>query len=835
MDAILQDIRFGLRTLLKTPGFTIAAVLSLALGIGANTAIFSIIDALMLKSIPVWEPNRLVALSSGRGAGIFGGVPEPTIELFSTPLWRDLRKGTTSFSDISGIFSLGLTLRPIMAGASLAEPLEARLVTGNFFNVLGLQPAAGRLFTDIVDQPAGAHPDVVISYAYWQRRFAGDPAVVGKTMRIADRLYTIIGVTPREFFGVSVGETQDAWFPLCMEKQLPPYFDFDQEKMAHSLYLMGRLKPGVTLREAAAEGQLQIRRILRNYLGSTINAADSERIDKLRVTFESGANGLSQLRRRFSAPLTVLMTLVGLVLLIACGNVANLLLARATQREKEFALRLAVGSGRTRLIRQLLTEGLLLSFSGGLLGVLVAWWGSYALVALVAGGRNGVALNVEPNISVLAFTVGLAIFTGLLFGLAPAFRGSRVDLGPALKEGRSNTGTRRRMFANNALVVGQVALSLLLLICAGLFVKSLKNLEQIDTGFDRHSVLDISPQADAAGYRENGRLVNLYRRIEERVSSIPGVVNASFAFFAFNQGMMDLDVAVEAQKVTPGHEPSIFVNIVGPSYFDVTRVPLYLGRRFTPQDTAASPKVAVLNQAAVKRFFPHRSPIGQHMRIGDKGDFQIVGVVGDVKFQDLREPRREVVYTSYAQWPQFIGNLLIRTKDDSAASSPATVQAVRREVAQIDRNLPIGEVRTLESLVTRSIQRERMIAQLSSVFGGLALLLSAIGLYGVLSYSVARRNSEIGVRMALGAPQRLVVRMVLSETLRLIGLGIVIGTPLALLLARSLEAMLYGLRPYDGFTMAAAIAILLLIGAFAGFVPARRASAVDPMVALRYE
>jgi predicted permease len=831
---MLQDIRYGFRTLLRTPGFTLIAVLSLALGIGANTAIFSIIDALMLKQLPVRDPASLMLIGQGRAMGIFGGAPGGSMVLVSELGLAGLRQNHQFFEDACGVFSLPLSYHALVGGAAASELIQSRLVTGNYFSLLGVPAAAGRLFTDTEDAPLNAHADVVISYSYWKRRFAGDSKAVGQTMRIGSRLYTIVGVAAPDFFGTTVGESTDAWFPVSMMTQLPPYFDFHNDGMAHSLNVIARLNPGVTPAQAAAGASVEIRQLLRSFAGPAPSPRELREIQKSFVELTPAGAGLSQLRNRFSLPLRVLMFVVALVLLIACGNVANLLLARATAREREMAVRMAVGAGRWRTIRQLLTESLMLSLAGGALGILFAMWGGALLVAMVAPGPDPVSLNIAPNLRVLGFTLAVAMLTGLLFGLAPAFRASRVEVNSGLREGRGGTAARSRMWAGRALVIAQVALSLLLLIGAGLFVRSFRNLESIDTGFDRDHLTVVSLDTDSAGYKQDDRLTALYDKVESRVSRIPGVESVAFTMFAFDQGQMSLLVSIEGRPDILANGKSMEVNVTGPDFPTTMGIPMMTGRYFTRRDTAKSPKVAVIGEKTAREIFGKESPLGKHMSVGrpEHGhDVEIIGVVRDSKHEELREDTPWAVYVPYTQRNEYLGNLMIRT----AAGAPQITAAVRRAIQEIDGNLPIREVATFSTLVDRSLHMEHLIAQLSGFFGALASLLAALGLYGILSYSVVRRTPEIGVRMALGAQSRGVLWMILRETLVLLGIGVAVGVPAALLCSRFIESMLYGLKPNDAVTIAAAVAVLAVIGSLAGWLPARKASQVDPMIALRYE
>lgn len=553
METLIADVRYAFRTLWKTPGFTAIAVLSLALGIGANTAIFTIIDTLMLRQLPVHEPDRLFLIGKGQSAGIFGGIFGAPMDLVSEPQLAALRKDHRFFQDAAGIFSLHLTYHGFVAGAQNLEPVKVDVVTGNYFFVLGVSPARGRFFTDGDDQPLNTHADVVISNSWWKRRFNGNAGTVGQHIRIAERIYTIIGIAPPEFFGTTVGEWPDAWIPLSMQAALPPYFDFHASNLMQSLNVIGRLKPGVAPEQASTGLTLFMQQLLRSYSGTQPSSKRLQDIAKTTIVLSPAAKGLSSLRDEFSHPLRILMVVVSLVLLVACANVANLLLARATVREREMAIRFAVGSGRGRVLKQLLTESVVLSLAGGIAGIIVAMWGTEALLALVSSPSDPVALNVEPNLRVLGFSLCLSVITGLLFGIAPALRASSVNLNSGLRDGRGGTASRSRMFTGRALVVSQVAVSLVLLAAAGLFVRSFRNLERIDTGFRRENSLQFTLKTEAIGRLPDEQLISLYQRIEERVARVPGVDAASFSMFGFNQGSENLTVGVE------GH-PEVLAN-----------------------------------------------------------------------------------------------------------------------------------------------------------------------------------------------------------------------------------------------------------------------------------
>jgi len=701
--------------------------------------------------------------------------------------------------------------------------------------MLGVKPILGRAFTEAEDEPAGAHPVAMVSYSWWKRRFNRDPAVVGKTLKLGATIYTIIGVAPPEFFGTKVGESPDLWIPLSMDKQVSPGWNGLDNKWFQSLYILARLKPGVSQQQAQANVNLLARQIWHEYLGPVLSKQQQEDLEHARIQLTPAARGLSRLRFQFSLPLQILMAVVGLVLLIACANIANLLLARATTRQREIAVRLALGAGRTRLIRQMLTESLLLALFGGALGVMFASWASDALLAMVSAGPERLPLNVTPDARVLAFTLLLSLGTALLFGIAPALRATRVDLSPSLKEGRGMAAVASRSPLAKALIVSQVALSLVLLIAAGLFLRSLVNLANLDAGFNKDNVLLFAIDPVDVGYKEDARLVNLYQQIEQRVTALPGVRAASISFFTFNQGAWTDPVSVRGRTPTREDDEEVNHNVVGPRYFATMGIPLLVGRVFGPQDTEKSPKVAVINETMARRFFPDGSPIGRRFGIGDdpkhSDDIEVVGVVKDAKYESLRERMRPAAYYPYTQRIGYYYDFEVRYSGDPQA----IISAVRRAVGEVDRSLPVTYQNSLTQQVERSITSQTLVAQLSTFFGLLAVFLACIGIYGLMSYEVSRRTNEIGVRTALGAGRSSLLWMVMRESLTLVMIGLGVGLGAALAATRVVASQLYGLKPHDPVTVAVAMCLLLAVAAFACFVPARRASHVDPMAALRYE
>jgi len=818
---MFQDLRFGIRLLWKNPGFTAVAALSLALGIGANTAIFSLVDAVMLKMLPVKSPEQLVLLEAFNQRG------EP--RNFSYKVFEQLRARAQFFSGVLAGAD-GTTRMEIadQGSGDRTEQVEAQLVSGEYFQVLGVNAVLGRTLTPEDNQTPGAHPVAVLSYDFWQRRFAGDVSVIGKGVTLKSHPFTIIGVTPPAFFGEAVGRAPDIWAPLMMQ----PTFDRGQSYLGDAnmgwLRVMARLKPGVSVAQAQASLGLALEGIKAepDDLGrSARNVA--------RIELPPGGRGLADFRAQFSKPLRILMAVVGLALLIACANVANLLLARATTRGREVAIRLAIGAGRLRLIRQLLTESVLLATLGGALGLLLAWWGSHFLLVLVSSDSSAIPINVAPNARIFGFTVLVSLLTALIFGLAPALAATRQDVNAALK---MTALARPKLSLSRFLVIAQVALSLLLLTGAGLFAQTLRNLRALDLGFAAESVIQARINPQASGYRQE-QLPDLYRRLLERLNSAPGVSSASMAGSGFQTGnSRTCCIAVEGYINRPDEDREVQTNRVTPGYFKTIGLPLLLGRDFTPQEAVRNPgeffpKIAIINETMARYYFGNANPLGKRLGWGDppnlKTDIEIIGVAKDANYGSLRDKTRRLIY-----FPNQGGTLLVARAAGPVAPLAATI---RREIEAVDKDLEIFGVSTVPQLRDQALVQERLLAELSGFFGLLALSLACIGLYGVMSYDVARRTQEIGVRMALGAQSMDVVRLVMRETMLMVVIGLVVGLGAALASTRSIESLLYGLSPNDLPTIGLASLLLLIVAALAGYLPARRAAKVDPMVALRLE
>jgi len=838
MDQLFKDIRYGFRGLLKRKGFALIAVLTLALGIGANTAIFTLVNAVMLKSLPVYKPEELVLFSdtTGEGTSMEDSPHAGAWQRFSYSSYDYLRSHNQSFQDIVAVRSgeSRLSVRRTDSQANAAVRAQGHLVTGNYFSLLGVRALRGRMLTPEDDNPS-AQPAAVISHRYWEQQLNNDPNAVGKSFIINGINFTIAGVAPPEFFGIRVRRPPDFWLPMSFQPQIELRDSYLTNTQAYFLTLIGRLKPGVTMAQAQANVTLALQQFLTQQAGSQLTEERQKGIQNTYITLASGQGGLSGLRRAYSKPLQMLMAIVGMVLLIACANVGSLLLSRAASRKAEISLRMALGATRWRIIRQLLTESMLLAAVGGVCGVLLAQWGVTVLVNLVAKGSP---LDTRPDVGVLVFTAGVSIVAGILFGLIPAVQASRTNLSAAMKEKSRMRSGFLRFNLSSLMVVMQVGLSMVLLTGAGLFARSLVKLQNEDLGFDRNNVMLLGIDTRLAGYKPT-ELSALYQQLIERLGSIPQVRNVSIATYAPLSGTRRTSsVKVTGYATQPGEDLVVQDILSGPKYAETLGMPLLRGRDIELRDTPSAPRIAVVNSAFAEHYFKDQNPIGRTFTFDDETDsgasLEIVGVVGSIKSDDARDPIQPTVYRPILQIQDgaaYLATVHIRTLSDPA---PLTNQ-VRQMINQVDDKLPIFDVTTMNDQLHDNLDQERLIAQLVSFFGALALVLACIGLYGVMAHGVARRTNEIGIRMALGARGSNIAWMILRETLYLVLGGLVIGVPAALLGARLVAAQLFGMSPTDPLTLAAAAIVLTLVALLAGYLPARRASRVNPLNALRYE
>ena len=840
LESIGQNVRYGVRQLLKSPGFSLIAIISLALGIGANTAIFSLLNAILLRPLPVQNPGELLLFGNGEAHGATLSVPDGNWNLFSRAFFHDFHEKDNSFSGIAAVDSSQFDTKVSIAGAAY-ETTRVDLVSGSYFPVLGVPAVLGRTIEEADDGPDGSGPVAVASYAWFQRHFGGDPSALGKIIRIQSHDYTLVGVARPGFQGVTVGQSTDLFIPLSMEKAFSRLGGNSVgEKFFQSLDLIGRLKPGVTPAQAGAETNLLFKQIMRSYLGPQPSQKHLDDLAHASVELTPGGRGISPLRFEFSLPLKILMAIVALVLLMACANIANMLLARGVARTREVAVRMALGASRRRIVFQLLTESTLLAFIGAVAGVALAWKVSAMLLQMATPGPDPVALNLTPDLPVLAFTLGVTGLTSILFGTLPAFRAAGLELTPVLKEGRGTSSASTRGVMARSLIVGQVALSVLLLAVAGLFVRSLIHLYDVDTGFDPHDVLLFTLDSSTANLPKGAdeiRSVRLQEQIEQSVQTIPGVQSDSFAMVTFNNGGWSDQVLFQGIPRTPANGEDVTFNITGNGFFSAMGIPLAEGRTFTAQDLPNSPKVAVINQTMARRFFPNRSPIGQRFGIGETpdhpGEIEVIGVVKDAKYFALDEGSQMAAYFPCAQNPGFFGNFILRYAP--GANRQGIISRVRRSIGEINANILVNNVSSLHEQVDRSIATQSLIAKLSSFFGILAVFLACIGIYGLLSYSVARRTAELGIRLALGAQSFALRWLILRECILLLLLGLAIGIPVALSSTRILKTLLYQLSPLDPVSIASAIAAVTCMTLVAAWIPARRATRIDPTQALRTE
>lgn len=829
LHAMRTDLVFALRTLRRSPLFTAVAVLCLTLGIGANTAIFSLLDQVLFRNLSVNDPGSLVLLDGpGPNFGAFRGDKS-----FSYPMYRDLRDHNQVFSGLLARYPVALNLQQ----DGQAEAVRGELVSGNYFQVLGIGAELGRTLLPADDEQRNAHPVAVLSFKYWMSRFGSDPSIAGRSIRLNGIAMTVVGVVASGFDGVEVARQTDVFVPMMMKPVMTPTWDDLENRRSFWLNAIGRLKPGVSRESAAAGLQPVYRTILEREASEMPGSVSRQFLEGFRarqVELHPGGSGVGRIRNRAARPLSILMAMVGLVLLIACANVANLFMARAAARQKEIAIRLSLGARRGQVIRQLLIESLLLSAAGAAGGLLLATWISGFLLHLLPEQmvQGGISSALDPR--VLGFALFLSIATAVLFGLVPAFQATRPRLVPALKDqvsgSRSTWGGLR---TRRALVVAQVALSLLLLFGAGLFLRSLQNLNLAHPGFQSTNLIGFRADAAQAGYAP-GHALQIYDRMTEALTLVPGVTAVTTTTLPLLTGQFSFaTVRVQGYESKPGEDMNPQVAEIGPRYFETLRIPLLLGREFTPADQLGAPGVAIVNKEFADYFFKGESPLGRRFGIGDRNDqFEIVGVVSGGKYNSMRDQNLRHFYLPWHQMerPEEL-TFYIRTEFEG----PDTFQAIRASAAFAAPGVALTGMRTMEDQLRESLAHERLIALLCALFGAVATLLASIGLYGVTAFSVARRTREFGIRVALGAGTGSVVSLVLREAGWMTAVGLGVGLPLSLAFSRLIASQLYGLQPHDPVTLVSASVTIAFVSLLAGWIPARRAARVDPLTALRYE
>jgi predicted permease len=816
----LQDLRFAWRQLRRTPGFLTVAVASLTLGIGANTAIFSLLNACLIRNLPVRDPEHLVIVTDPASKSFIIGSQTGERRLLSYPEFQRLKEGNSPFAGLCAVESEETHWQIRLDGGN--EEIRAKLVSANYFAVLGVEPRIGRFFNSRADEPAGGAPFAVLSDDFWSRRFGRDPGAIGKRLVVQNTVLTIIGVAPRGFLGESVGQKPDAWAPLSMEPQLKPGRDWlhlppDPTENVMWLHVFGRLKPGVTLNQATARANLTFRQSLEERYAALSESGRRQFLDQ-RLRLKWAPNGASELRDKFADALYVVFGAVGITLLICCANLSNLLLARANGRSREIAMRRALGASDFRIARQLFTESLLLSGLGAVCGLLLAKISGPLLVRLASS--SGDALGLEPSLDwrVLLFTGIVAVVTTVLFGFVPALRAGRVDVNATLRDGsRSVTASGGRLRLGRFFVAAQVALSLVLLVGAGLFLRTLLNLEHLDLGYPREKLLLLRVDGVEAGYKEE-RLETAYRQLLDRFRETPGVRGVTYSQNGLFSGSESGDrVRVEGYTPRGDNDRAARFDEIGPGYFSALGIPLRLGREIDARDRAGSTPVCVVNEAFAKLFFAGRNPLGKRVteQYGDKlTTFEVVGVAGNSRDHNLRDATLPRIFTASAQPPTGDPPSAVNFEIRTASEPHLMLNTLRRAVRTQDPNLPILSARTLEELIQQRVGQDRLLANLTSIFGALALALAAIGIYGVVAYGVSQRTNEIGVRMALGADPWKVVWLIVRES-------------------SLIASKLFGLGAMDPVVICAAVLVMAAIGAIAACGPAWRAARIHPATALR--
>jgi predicted permease len=843
VESLWKDARYGFRQIWHSPGLSIVAILSLALGIGANTAIFTVIDDLLLKQLPVHDPRMLVSFGDASGSGVVASSSPGAYDIFPYNFYQSIAGNRDQLEGICAFASFP-TLVSVRTGAGTEGPATqaiSHLVSGTFFSVLQAQPLMGRVFNPDDTETEGRDPVAVISHRYWTENLSANPEVLGSALTINGTSFTVIGVMPASFYGVDLNEqSPDLWLPITMQPQVMVQPSLLKPDGLFWIHMMARRKPEVSVAQAQSWATVQFQRFLTQREGTQLSSLRRQQINGTFIPLLPGSSGLSHLRSAYQTPLTVLMIMVGLVLLIACANLANLLLAKAASREREFSTRLALGSSRGRIVRQILIEALVLSLMGGGLGLGVAFWSTRVIIHFIDQGAAHTALSATPDWRVLLFTLGSCILTAVLFGLAPAMRGSRAHTAGALnanvRPGGGSTSLPNRLLPK-ALIVAQVTLSLVLLTIAGLLLRTLQDLRGQDIGMNRTNVLLINTNPKFAGYQPE-RLNALYDRILGRIDALPGVRSASLAGGPpLHRGTWGSPIEIDGRPTPPNEDISTLLNRVSVGYFETLGIPLLRGRTIQSIDNADAVKSVVVNKTFADRYFPNGDAIGHSFTIADQsagGVWHIVGIVRDSKHESPAEKPQPFAYLALTQLTgndQYAYWLEVRSIGDPGKFTAE----VRAALAAIDPNLPVLKSQVIEEQLDDLIDEQNFVSKLAGIFALLALTLACIGLYGVMTYSVVRRTNELGVRMALGAPKAVLLWMVLRESLTLLAIGILFGIPVSLAASRAIKAGLFGVDPADPITLIAAVLMMSLCLLVGSYIPARRATKIDPMVALRYE
>jgi predicted permease len=836
MQTLLQDVRYGLRMLGKNPGFTLIAILTLALGIGANTAIFSLLNQVLLRRLPVRNPGELVVLKSpGPKRGHVWSDGDDS-EIFSYPLYKGLAKNTAVFNGVLARYAFAASI----ASHGQTDRGSGELVTGNYFEILGVQPALGRVLSPADDDVQGAHPVVVLSHAYWERHFGGDAGALNQTILVNNTEMTIVGVAQAGFGGIQVGQMPDIFVPMTMKGQMTPIRNGLDDWNDSFLAVLARLKPGVSVEQAQTGINVDYPGLLEQQAATLKfrkGGKDEKEFLSKKIVLAPGAQGRTTAQRDSGPALMALFAMVALVLLIACTNVANLLLAKAAARQREFAIRSALGATPGRMMRQLLVESFLCALGGGGLGLILGVWIMNILTQAVVSeaGVQGITARVDGG--VLGFAAGATVVSALVFGLIPAWRATRTGVSQMMKDQGSTTSAgpghvRFRKF----LVAGQVAFTLLLLTGGALFSRTLWNLRKQSLGLSTENLITFSISPQLSGYND-ARTVALVDQLRERLGAVPGVLGVGSSQIPVLTGTdMGGNITVEGRQNLDTDDRHVNFDAVSPNYFSTMRIPLISGREFSAGDTATNTKVAIINEAMTKEFFPKRNPIGVHFGMGSgndvKFDIEIVGVVKDTKESHVRDAERPYFYQPYSQFGKLFGmSFYVRSQQDPLLIA----NTLRETVRGADANLPVYDLKTVQRVVDEDLFAERVIAGLSAMFGGLAALLAALGIYGVLAYLVVQRTREIGIRVALGAEAGHVRGLVFKEVGWMVLAGVLVGLPLAYGLARLSESLLYGVHANDVPVYVASLAIIGVVALAACYIPSRRATRIDPIVALRYE